>query len=70
MIAHMPLTPLKRTQFINEMPNLKVIQKNIPKEKHSKYSLTFNKLRVRTEEGKGERVTREKRNRRGHQGMR
>ena len=66
----MPLTTLKRTQFINEMPNLKAIQKNIPKDKHSKYSLTFNKPGVRTAGGEGERVMRKKRNRQGKQEMR
>lgn len=61
----MPLTPLKRKQFINELNNLKAIQKNIPKDKHSKYSLTFNKLGVGTEEGKGKRIRREEKDRKG-----
>lgn len=65
MRAYMPLTPLKRTQFINEMLNLKAIQENIPQDKHSKYSLTFIKPGLRTEGGKGERGTREKRKRKG-----
>lgn len=64
----MPLTPLKRKQFINELNNLKAIQKNIPKDKHSKYSLTFNKLGVGTEEGKGKRIRREKKDRKGSKG--
>lgn len=54
MIAHMLLTPLKRTQFINEMPNLKAIQENNPKNKHLKIQPNFQQTRVKDKGGKGE----------------
>ena len=45
MIAHMPLTPLKRTQFINEMPNLKEVDV-FPEVYPEKKLITVNSIRL------------------------